>query len=264
MTFEGSYIELLLGAEELSSLFHAGFDESSVDSLGYDLRLGERIEHVTTGASKDLVQNEDVIIYPGETVIVKTEEILHLPDEVYALGSPKMSLLIKGLWAHGGKTDFGFNSCLTLGFQNVGSNPITIKRCMPIFHLSFYKVHNKETTEYAGSGPIFPARNTSILDGDNFVPKHKIDEIKQNDGIKSYRLMKQLYYIDKKITITYYLPYIALLAIFLGQILPSFGIISEFIADRIVLVSLLVGIVSGVLQIGKMLRDWYKKRQENE
>lgn len=256
-----SYVELLLGPDELSPLFHDCFDESSVDALGYDLRLGNIVEHVITGESKELGLDQETIIYPGETVIVKTEEILHLPDNVYAIGSPKMSLLIRGLWAHGGKTDFGFNSSLTLGFQNVGSSPITIKRCMPIFHLSFFKVHNKETVEYAGRGPGIPPRNISPLDKDIIISNNDLSDVKRIDGIKSYRIMKQIQLVNNRLSISYYLPFAAVLVIFLAQILPTLGIISEQLSSQITLISTLVALIAGAIQIAKAISDWKQKRK---
>jgi deoxycytidine triphosphate deaminase len=127
------HIELLLG-DELQSLFSSGFNKDCLDPLGYDLRLGEEVTIVTRPEHKSSLKgDEEITIYPGETFIAKTEEVLNLPLDVFAIGSPKMSLLARGLWTHGGKTDPGYKNPLVLGFFNAGNQPISVKRSEKFF-----------------------------------------------------------------------------------------------------------------------------------
>jgi deoxycytidine triphosphate deaminase len=149
-----SYVELLV-EEELKALFSDGYDASCLDPMGYDLRLGNEVRCVTKGSNQEMCEGAEILVYPGESIIVKTEEVLNLPDDVYAIGSPKMSLLVQGLWAHGGKTDPGYNLSLNLGFQNVGSRPCKLKRGQKIFHLTFFKIHGKPVRVTRGEGQDF-------------------------------------------------------------------------------------------------------------
>src|SRR4030067_1668348 len=90
------HVELLIG-DELRNLFSEGFDNTCLDPMGYDLRLGKDVRCVTKGVNEEMCDGEEIEVYPGESIIVKTEEVLNLPDNVYAIGSPKMKLLVQGL-----------------------------------------------------------------------------------------------------------------------------------------------------------------------
>lgn len=187
-------LEIILG-KDLQTMFCRNFDPNSIDPLGYDVRLGEVVKLITSGEEKILEKDEGFMVLPGETLLARTEEILQLPDYAFALGSPKMSLLASGLWSHGGKTDPGFNHSLTLGFMNVGNTPVPLKRGQKIFHLTFYKINGvtPETAKtYAGTGINLPSLKNSPLQECRELNSKKIEEIKQTDGIKSYRLCNYL------------------------------------------------------------------------
>lgn len=191
-----SGIELLTGPI-LEKMFCRNFDKKSLDQLGYDVRLGDVVRLLTSGEDRTLNTDEKVEVFPGETLIAKTEEILHLPDWAFALGTPKMGLIAQGLWAHGGKTDPGYNNPLTLSFMNVGNKPCTLTRGQQIFHLTFFKVKGKPLTGYAGKGIIFPSTKPSPSDKDTPLSEECLKEVKESDGIQSYRICKYLYNIQR-------------------------------------------------------------------
>jgi len=186
-----SFIELLIG-DDLKPLFSQGFVSDCLDPMGYDLRLGADMRLVTRGEVQVLNEGGEIEIYPGETIIVRTEEVLNLPDDVFAVGSPKMKLLVEGLWAHGGKTDPGYNLPLNLGFQNVGSKPCQLGRGQKIFHLTFFKIHGKTPRSYAGRGPGFPTLEKPPLENRIEMCEKILEDVKKIEGIKSYRICKQI------------------------------------------------------------------------
>jgi deoxycytidine triphosphate deaminase len=256
-------LELLLGEDKLSQLFISGFVSSSVNPVGYDLRLANKVGHVTTGQTDEL-NDQEVVIYPGETIIVCTEEVLNLPDNVFALGSPKMSLLIKGLWAHGGKTDFGYNHNLLLGFQNVGSEPIKIKKGQQIFHLTFFKVHNTATQRYAARGPDWPALKQSVLESQNsIINEQDLQKIKETDGVKIFEVCKQIISLNNKLNYLYYIPFISLIIIVTSLSFKELNWLSAFNSSLLISVAAAVAILTGVYKFIKGIIDWRKQDKKN-
>lgn len=253
----GSWVELLAGSDEIKSLFRLGYSPDCLDSLGYDFRLGEEVRFVTTCKDIKLSGNEEIEILPNETVIVRTEEILDLPDDVFAIGSPKMSLLIDGLWAHGGKTDPGYNSKLTLGFQNVGSKPCKVKRGQRIFHLTFFKVHNKKLTHYAGSGPGFSQSDRSPLDDAINWNDAMLEKVKQTDGIKSYRITKVIFNLRKEIQRTFYIPLLAYTAVFVTYWFQQFGLAPTYVSFWVTNISGALTVISIVYN--SVIKKWRKE-----
>ena len=247
-----SFIELLIG-DELRPLFSEGFQNNCLDPMGYDLRLGAEVRLVTRGQTKKMTANEEIEIYPSETVIVKTEEVLCLPDNVFAIGSPKMRLLVQGLWAHGGKTDPGYSLPLNLGFQNVGSKPCALKRGQKIFHLSFFKIHGKAPKGYAGRGPGFPDLERSPLEDSVDLNEKLLVEVKKVEGIKSFRVCKQILDLKGEIGKSYKIPIFGLIAILLILSLRYM----EVIADEL---SFYLSTISAIISIAAYVYSWIKKR----
>jgi len=247
-----SCIELLVG-DELTSLISQGFRDNCLDPMGYDLRLGVEVRLVTRGRTKELSADEEITIYPGETVIVRTEEVLNLPDNVFAIGSPKMKLLVQGLWAHGGKTDPGYNLSLNLGFQNVGSKPCVLRRGQKIFHLSFFKIHGKTAKGYTGRGPGFPDLERSPLENSVELNKNLLEKVKKVEGIKSFRLCRQILNLKSELGKSYKIPIFGLIAILV--ILSTQYL--KIVADE---VSFYLTTISALVSIGAYIYPWIKKR----
>ena len=264
-----SFIELLL-QDDLRSLFNRGFAADCCDPMGYDLRLGSAVRLVTRGETRtltDIPPNDEIEIYPGETVIVKTEEILGLPDDVFAIGSPKMKLLLEGLWAHGGKTDPGYKSLLYLGFQNVGNKPCILKRKQKIFHLSFFKIHGKTTQGYTGSGLDSPNLKTSPLEDSPELNESLLEKIKTVEGIKSFRICNQILKLNNRVKRGFIIPIIGLFIILIIVSLRYFEIVAE---PNAIIALLLTGIGTIVTQVivtslaGWISRKWKKKKTQGE
>ena len=245
-------IELLI-RDELKPLFSRGFQSICLDPMGYDLRLGAEVRLVTKGKTEQLGATGEIEIYPGETVIVKTDEILNLPDDVFAIGSPKMKLLVQGLWAHGGKTDPGYNLPLNLGFQNVGGKPCTLKRGQKIFHLTFFKIHGKTPKGYTGEGPGFPDLRKSPLEDFVELNEKLLEEVKKVEGIKSFRICRQILNLKSEIGKSFKIPIFGLIAILLILSLRYMEVVADEVAFYLSTISAIISILAYVL-------PWIKKR----
>ena len=245
-------IELLIG-DELEPLFSQGFKGNCLDPMGYDLRLGGEVLLVTRGKTEKLSAREKIEIYPGETVIVKTEEVLNLPENVFAIGSPKMSLLVQGLWAHGGKTDPGYNLSLNLGFQNVGGKPCTLEKGQKIFHLTFFKIHGKNPKGYTGRGPGFPDLRKSPLENSAELNEKLLDEVKKVEGIKSFRICRHILALKEEIGNSYRIPVFGLIAILLILSLQYINVIEDEVSFYLTTISAIVSVIGYVF-------PWIRKR----
>jgi len=239
------HIELLVG-DELESLFSQGFDKTCLDPLGHDLRLGTEVRCVTRGINKEMCDGEEIEIMPGESTIVKTEEVLKLPDNVYAIGSPKMKLLVQGLWAHGGKTDPGYNLSLNLGFQNAGSQPCKLRKGQKIFHLTFYRIHGKLVTGYTGRGPGFPNLQKSPLDNSVDLNEKLLKEIECIEGIRTYRICKQILRLKREMGRAHMIPVFGLTAILVFLSLQYWNVISGPVSFTLTALSSIVSIIAYV------------------
>ena len=245
-------IELLI-RNELKTLFSRGFQTDCLDPLGYDLRLGADMQLVTKGEVKTLSHNEKIEIYPGETVIVRTEEVLDLPNDMFAIGSPKMKLLLDGLWAHGGKTDPRYRGPLILGFQNVGSKPCILKRGQKIFHLTFFRIHGKTPIGYGGRGPGFPDLKKSPLDDFAELNEKLLKEVKTVEGIKSFRICRQILNLKSEIGKSFKIPIFGLIAILLILSLRYMKVVAEEVSFYLTTISAIISILAYVF-------PWIKKR----
>ena len=186
---KGVQAQLVLGKDEIKKVVRHKFDESCVDAMGYDMRLGNHVYRVTKGIRVELKDDETIYVQPGETLVAHTLERLNLKDDVCATGSPKMSLLMKGLWSHGGKTDFGYNRDLLLSFTNLGSEEVPLKQGSKIFHLTFWRVPGrpKEDTE-GGRTPAVPHVTDSVLESDPFGADF-ISSVAKRDGLPAARIV---------------------------------------------------------------------------
>ena len=165
--------------------------EKNFDSLGYDLSVGE--VHVVTQGKLEKFKKPDcgLIVYPGDTLVVRSEEQVTLPSTVFAMGAPKMKLLVAGLWGHGGKTDPGYSGNLTLCFHHVGSEPVTITKFQSIFHLSFFQISGHSCSDYPGVGPGWPENPIqSPLDSETLFEEKDLDRIKSYEGIDIFRVCR--------------------------------------------------------------------------
>ncbi|MCA1812170.1 MAG: hypothetical protein LC623_09205 [Halobacteriales archaeon] len=185
-------IGIVLDKAQILRLFKGGTtSEDSVNEMGYDIRLGSRVTYVTRGGEvARLKAGDKITIYPGETILATSREVLNLDDDVCATGSPKMSLLLDGLWSHGGKTDFGFSSNLRLGFMNQGTHPITLEYEQPIFSIIFWQSRDKAPRpRRSASNHQEDSVRESPLDLPQFPMALLAPSVLERDGILAWRLV---------------------------------------------------------------------------
>lgn len=203
MPTTGIPVRMLVDPTEILSQFvtgNHGPDPKGTNSLGYDIRLGDRVFFVTRGTSVTFDERvTEVDVNPGETILAQSLEVLKLDEDVCATGSPKMRLLIRGLWAHGGKTDFGYNSTLMLGFTNLGTKPIPLRHKQQIFHITLWKVPGQPNGSYQGPAPLPSDVMQSPLDTPRKMSLELDREVMRRDGYTYARLLRVMRWHQRKI-----------------------------------------------------------------
>ena len=135
------------------------FDEELVEPATYDLRLGDTIlaSPLGPGEHGEIIQlNEDRELYDietGQMVAVMSYERLELPLNIVSnCFGIKSYYARRGLNAFGGvHLDPGWHGHVMMNLQNVGPEPVTLKRREPLFTVSFEKLGEPASRGYEGA-----------------------------------------------------------------------------------------------------------------
>lgn len=120
---------------EKGQLISQGYTPSNVNSISYDLTLGEFVNQDQ--------QTQDII--PGEFLIIKTSEQLTIPKDITGRVGEKNSLLRLGLKVDGPQYQPGHVTYAYLRVQNLSDQVITLKKGMKIAQIYFEEL--KEVPE---------------------------------------------------------------------------------------------------------------------
>lgn len=117
-------------------LISQGYNSVNVNSISYDLTLGEFVDEPA---------KTDRELYPGEYFIIKTMEELSIPDTITGRVGEKNSLLRLGLKVDGPQYQPGHTTYAFLRVQNISDKIITLHKGMEIAQIYFEEL--KETPE---------------------------------------------------------------------------------------------------------------------
>jgi dCTP deaminase len=133
------------------------FEDDLVQPASYDLRLGGKILASPLGVDilgATIELNEKTPSYrvqPGQMVAVISAELLELPLDVCGRFGIRSEFSRRGLNAFGGlQLDPGFRGRLTLALVNVGPEPITLTRGIPMFSVEFNRLEEPAESGYQG------------------------------------------------------------------------------------------------------------------
>ena len=106
-----------------------GYDENNVNSVSYDVTLGCII---TNDAEK-----ESYILQPGETIFVRTKEMIHMPDDLMGRIGEKNSKMRLGIQVSGPHYFPGHKTYMFLRVSNISPNRIKIEKGDKIAQIFF-------------------------------------------------------------------------------------------------------------------------------
>lgn len=133
------------------------------EGAGFDLRVGEvfvleggeaflgESERYTpkTGSIAKYRENKDVILKPGDFVLVKTIEKVNLPKDVAAIFRPRSTLQRSGIGLFTAAASPGYSGELTFGMCNLGKNDFRLELGARIVHIIFFRTSDN-VSEYRG------------------------------------------------------------------------------------------------------------------
>jgi dCTP deaminase len=119
------------------------YDEKLVNEVCYDLRVGDEVyrseEHLP-----EILSNASpwAILHPGQFALIKTFEIVKVPEDKVALISIRFGFKLQGLVnVSGFHVDPGFRGNLIFAVQNVGPNDIRLRYGEPTFMIMWACLH---------------------------------------------------------------------------------------------------------------------------
>ncbi len=133
------------------------------EGAGFDLRVGEvfvleggeaflgEFERYTpkVGSIAKYKENKEVILKPGDFVLVKTIEKVNLPKDVAAIFRPRSTLQRSGIGLFTAAASPGYSGELTFGMCNLGKNDFKLELGARIVHIIFFKTSDN-VSEYRG------------------------------------------------------------------------------------------------------------------
>ncbi len=151
----------MIGTKELLKLVQ---DKKLVENLskrelenpegsGFDLRVGEVFKIESCGAflgekerhTPKAVsvakhgQDKEIILKPGDYVLVKTLEKVNLPEDVAAIFRPRSTLQRCGIGLFTATANPGYSGELTFGMANLGNCDFRLELGARIVHILFFK-----------------------------------------------------------------------------------------------------------------------------
>ena len=133
------------------------------EGAGFDLRvgevfvieggeafLGETERHTPrAGLIAKYGEKKEIVLKPGDYVLVKTMEKINLPKDVAAIFRPRSTLQRSGIGLFTATASPGYSGELSFGMANLGKNDFRLELGARIVHVIFFKTTDN-ISEYRG------------------------------------------------------------------------------------------------------------------
>lgn len=136
----------------------------SPEGAGFDFRIGELyevsgngflgIEERETPKTKLVAKFEEgkvkkVSLRPKTYYLMRTVEIINLPENLLAFFTPRSTLYRSGIYIFGGQSAPGYQGELTMGIYNFRDKAFKLEMGARVLHMMFFEVKGK-TSLYRG------------------------------------------------------------------------------------------------------------------
>lgn len=142
-----------LCSRELENPEGAGFDLRVGEVFvieGGEAFLGETERHTPrAGSIAKYGEKRDIVLKPGDFVLVKTIEKVNLPKDVAAIFRPRSTLQRSGIGLFTATASPGYSGELIFGMGNLGKNDFRLELGARIVHILFFKTSDN-ISEYRG------------------------------------------------------------------------------------------------------------------
>jgi deoxycytidine triphosphate deaminase len=93
--------------------------EGTSSNISYDLRVGSEYRGHRDAEKTELPPGGDLLLRPGNAVLIQTEEVVFVPRNILGYVVPKVGLLQKGVSNTLSKIDPGYNGPLIVTLFNL-------------------------------------------------------------------------------------------------------------------------------------------------
>ena len=140
--------------------------DSAIQASSLDLHIGQI--YIPNEEGKPKYQH---CLKPGQTVVIRTREILDFPNDVAAIGFPPSTMSSKGiLTTNPGHIDPGYRGVFHITLINMGKNDYPLKKDDLIVTLLLFKLAKDKVTKG------YMQRRSSLCDENNSCPCDKKDD----------------------------------------------------------------------------------------
>jgi dCTP deaminase len=134
-------------------------------NVSYDLRVGSEYRGHRDAEKTELLEGRELILRPGNAMLIQSEEVLFLPRKLFGYVVPKVTLLQKGVSNTLSKIDPGYNGPLIVTLFNLGKKDLRLKRHDPFCSIVLHTVadgaalYNKPGKRITGNPrePLWPS-----------------------------------------------------------------------------------------------------------
>jgi len=138
---------------ELENPEGAGFDLRVGEVFiieGGEAFLGESERHTPkAGSIAKYGEKKEIVLKPGDYVLIKTIEKVNLPKDVAAIFRPRSTLQRSGIGLFTATASPGYCGELTFGMCNLGKNDFRLELGARVVHILFFKT-SENHSEYRG------------------------------------------------------------------------------------------------------------------
>jgi len=116
--------------------------------LGESERYTPEVDEIASFASMD--DRKEIILEPGDYVLVKTIEKLNLPENIAVIFRPRSTLFRSGVSLHTATASPGYSGELTFGMANHSQSRFRLEMGARIVHALFVPVSGDLVSTYRG------------------------------------------------------------------------------------------------------------------
>ena len=197
---------MILSDQEISKLVQSNnlienFVETNLQAASYDVSAGSQVQifnrvqgildlrdkSVISMTNKEVDLNYGYQMMPGEYILVKTKEILHMTDDLIAYVKPRTTFSRIGLLLTEQYVNPSFEGYLYLGLHNISPNVIKIVSGLKIGHIFFEKVQGNISSHL-----LYRNKPDAKYQNENSFINPRIDEFNEEYKQEYNRLMNKL------------------------------------------------------------------------
>jgi len=113
-----------IGERVLLCPFHA----DKLGPLSYDLSVGDEAYSIRRGTRIDITKEKELVIEPGETILILTTEYVGLPRTIFGKIDMRARVVFEGILASSTKVDPTWYGKLIIGVTNHSKDSIKLRR----------------------------------------------------------------------------------------------------------------------------------------